>query len=39
MMNLAATVFPAPDSPLMMTHWFSSSISMFLYMLPARAYT
>ena len=25
MMNLAATVLPAPDSPLMMTHWDSLS--------------
>lgn len=62
MMYLAATVFPAPLSPLqtglrtrhdttklthgnwqngtthlMMTHWFSASIIMFLYMLSVRA--
>jgi hypothetical protein len=28
MMRLAASVLPAPDSPEMMTHWFSFSVVM-----------
>ena len=39
MMYLAATVLPAPDSPLMMTHWFSESIIMLRYMLSVSANT
>ena len=31
MVNLAETVFPDPDSPLMMIDWFFSSLPTYLY--------
>ena len=36
-MNFALTVFPAPDSPLMITHCFSESINMLLNISSAMA--
>lgn len=34
---VAARVYPSVPQYLMMTHWFSPSISMFRYMLSVRA--